>query len=128
MDWCCNFDSNRFSSLNWNCKNNSSGYRICVLMIGLPFILKFFLDDFKKLGIIRLHPDEITVKYSNLVAQVYSTQDIENFQDQIDSFTGETKLEDLLTGGSNWKIRSGSENKISWKQKTINAIGILIFI
>ncbi len=87
---------------------------VSILLMGLPFVLKFFIDDYKKLGIVRLHPDEITIKYKNKEAQVFSVDTIENFTYKIDSFAGESKSGDLLTLSGRMTVRSGAENTMSW--------------
>lgn len=98
----------------------TSGIIVSLALIVSPFALRFFIDQYKKIGVLRLEENGILVKYNNQEAISYSKDLLENLSAEIKDFEGETKVTDLKRGASTINVRSGEENKISWTCKEEN--------
>ena len=91
------------------------GVTIGVIMIGLPFILRFFIDKDQNIGVIRFTDKELLTKLKGEESKSFSIDDIRVLKYEIIDYEGETKAIDLLRSSSRMNVRSGTDNTVFWE-------------
>lgn len=90
---------------------------IAFLFIISPFLLGFFLENTKKIGVIRLTSNEILIKKTGEESFSYDINTITDFNFIIKDYEGEKKTVDMINTASMINYRSGAENIIYWNYK-----------
>ena len=90
---------------------------ISLFLMSLPFVLNFFIDEFKQIGLMKLLKHEITVKFKGENPTIIKSTELEDFKFDITDFEGETKAVDLINSAGRMNMRLGTKNKVSIKTK-----------
>ncbi|MES2588266.1 MAG: hypothetical protein V4622_04745 [Bacteroidota bacterium] len=98
----------------------TSGVVISVICMASPFALRFFIDEYRKIGILRLEKNGIIAKYDNKESISFTKDLIENLSVEIEDFEGETKITDLISRSKAMDVRTGEGNKVSWTYNNEN--------
>ena len=90
---------------------------ISLILMSLPFTFKFFIDEHKQIGLIKLLENEITLKYKGKEPLYFSPKEIEKFGFKLTDYEGETKVVDMVNSVGRLNNRLGTGNKLSFSFK-----------
>ncbi len=86
---------------------------LSLILMALPFLLRFFIGEFRKIGRIRFSAFEILVKMDDAEAQVFLVSNIEKFSWYVQDYEGETRFSDIFKS-QHLEVRTGAENRVTW--------------
>ncbi len=87
---------------------------LSLILMALPFLLKFFIGEFRKIGRIRFSAFEILVKMDDAEAQVFPVSKIVKFDWSLQDYEGETRFSDIFNRSQHLEVRTGAENRVTW--------------
>lgn len=93
----------------------STGVVLGLVLMVLPFALRFVMDQHKKIGLIRFSEFEILTKLNGENEIIHDVNSFNVFEFDIVDFEGETKARDLARTSSTLNVRTGSDNQVYWK-------------
>jgi hypothetical protein len=84
-------------------------------MLALPVVMRLFIPEHKKIGIVRFAENEILMKFGSHEPQIFEAKNIHNIKFNIEDYHGESRFSDMFMGSTHFTIRSGDENFVSWE-------------
>ena len=90
---------------------------LALILTSLPFTFKFFIDEHKQIGLIKLLENEITLKYKGIDPLIILPKEIKDFGYKLTDYEGEKKLIDLVNSTGRLNNRLGTGNKMAFTFK-----------
>ena len=88
-----------------------------LLMMSLPFTLRFFIDEHKKIGLLKLTKKDIIIKYVKQNPILFPIKNLHYLTFKIIDFEGETKMIDMANSAGRLNMRLGNNNTLEFKTK-----------
>ena len=90
------------------------GMVISLAFVFSPVIIQFFIDRYKKIGIVRITPSELLTKLKGEEPLVFKVENISEINFLVKDFEGEDRTEDMFSKQGRMTLRSGEDNQIAW--------------
>lgn len=93
---------------------------LSLILMALPFLLRFFIPEFQNIGRIRFSEFEILVKMDGTEAQVFLVSNIDKIEWFLQDYEGETRFSDVIVSSAQLQNRTGAENQVSWSSAGVD--------
>lgn len=90
---------------------------VSLVFMAFRFCVGFFIEEYEKMGLLKIHSHGITVKPKNSEVITFEREQIKNLSVQIKDYEGEAKAIDLVKPAGELSVRSGANNFLEWTYK-----------